>query len=355
MRIAAIPHSNGVSSQDKGLSLSAQDKVEQTGDPIDQYLSSQPFNAISRREAASMMNFFADKMHDQGHPWRLFTSETTGAKPKQLHELDAIKRLEQGKAVEFRPYMSRQMELTTDSIDELSPAGALGSGYEPPPIGETVANPGFLGLEHANGKSTVVHNLAELKLMHQLYAGQSPEEQQNLAASDREISDAVKNLSTFARSHGTTSWRFLDQADRPSTARLGWDVVKGSVGGMALGAALGGIIGAPISMWTGSWMPFKGLTAAGAAVFTALKGKEAYIEASKGSSLNGLETLHRLADHQEVTIQRTQLRSVGLPVIGKITSFNDYGQAATISSLEDLQTLAEIHQKPVPKATGKQH
>lgn len=352
MRIALTPNPPVTGSFGRSSTLGLQDKLESSQDPVDHYLSSQPFSSISRKEAAAMMNFFAGKMHEQGHPWRLFSVDTN-EKPKQLHELDAIKRLEQGQPVEFRPYMSRQMELTTDSIDELSPAGALGSGYEPPPVGQTVANPGFLGLEHANGKSTVVHNLAELKLMHQLYAGQSQEDQLNLAQSDREISEAVKNLSTFARSHGTTSWRFLNQADRPSAARLGWDVAKGSIGGLALGAALGGIIGAPISMWTGSWMPFQGLTAAGAAVFSVLKGKEAYVQASKGSSLNGLETLHRLVDNQPVTIQRTQLRSVGLPVIGKITSFNDYGQAATISSLEDLQTLADIHQKPAPKAPEK--
>ena len=326
------------------------DSTASRKDGIDQLLLTDAYSAVSREEASKMMHDFTEVMHDQGFPWRVYSAEQH---PKRLHELEAIKRLEQGKPVEFRPFVSRQLEVTIDSLDSLSPAGALGSGYEAPSRSETLMNPGFLSLEAPLGKATVVHDLSEFKLLHQLSIP-APAAKPETASGDP-TQRAVTDLAKLSTQQGIQGWRFIDSANPPSKASVFWQTIKGAASGAALGAALGTVVGAPISLWTNTWLPFAGLAGAGAAWFALQKGRENCNEFSKGQSLNALEALHRLSNGEEVTLQRTQLKTVGLPIAGKFTWYTDYGQAATIDNFDDLTSLAQIHGEASHPENARKH
>jgi hypothetical protein len=235
------------------------------------------------------------------------------------------------------------MEVTTDTLDSLSPAGALGSGNDMPDLHETVLHPGFLGLEASYGKPVELNSIAELKLLHDLYAA-GPE----IPVNDR-TTDTIDSLSTFTRQRDTTAWRFYNQEARPSILGQTWETLKGVGGGLLLGAALGGVIGGPLGLWTESWSTFLGLTTAGAAWFGQQRGREAWQESQKGQPLNALETLDRVLNDKPTVIQKTQLRSVGLPVLGKFTWHTDYGPGASVANSEELHLLSDIHSQPPPE------
>jgi len=180
-----------------------------------------------------------------------------------------------------------------------------------------------------------VKSFAELKLLHQMY---NPEAS---FKPDNSIGKAAHQLTYFTQKTlgGAYPWRFFEKSDENVVGRiLKAAVRRGAVGAM-IGAGIGAVIGGPVGLFTGSRAALKALASMGAVVGGAFGSVDAGRVAAKGKELNAVQTLERVLEGKPVTFQETQMRSVGVPVLGKISWFSDHGKGSEIASAQDLETF----------------
>ena len=61
--------------------------------------------------------------------------------------------------------------------------------------------------------------------------------------------------------------------------------------------------------------------------------------AAKGKPLNTVQALDKVLNNEPLEVQETQMRSIGVPVVGKISWFSDRGKACSIQGPKELDTL----------------
>ena len=95
----------------------------------------------------------------------------------------------------------------------------------------------------------------------------------------------------------------------------------------------------PVGLFAGNWDVLKTLVTYGAVAGGAYKGLDSARVATKGVAVNAVEGLERVLEGKPVVLQQTQMRSVGVPIVGKVSWFSDYGKGSTIASTTDLDTF----------------
>jgi hypothetical protein len=328
---------------------------------IDVYLGGEEYQNIGERDAARMLGYFTQAMQDQGFPWRLQESTQEGLQgkltgKKALSDIDALRRLQKGQPVVFQPMRNLQLDLSSDSLGAIAAAGSIGSGQEMTSMTRlatitknTRVTPGSQGVELRHGEPVLVRNLSELKLLYQMY------NLDETSKSKDPVAKAAHQLSYFNRQAGDFGWRFFQKDTGNSAGRMAKAFAQNSLRGAAMGVAVGALVGLPVGIITQSLR--NGLLAlgAGTAAFSLYSGVEGVRTASKGKPLNTVAALDAVLKGQPLEIQETQMRGIGVPVVGKISWFSDRGEASTVTGAEELETLfwmqnqaAKPEEKPAP-------
>ncbi len=313
---------------------------------IDVHLNGDEYRAIALKDAAKMLGYFSQKMQDQGFPWKLKVAVDQGddnfRAGADVSDLDALKQLQQGKPVMFQPMRNLQLDLSSDSLGALAAAGALGTGTEIAGMARLAAiskttrvTPGSQGIELKYGEPVVVSNFSELKLLYQMY---NPDEK---VTSKNEVAKAANQLSYFTQktASGQYPWRFYKESDTNTAGRVATAVARSAVKGGAMGAGVGALVGAPLAFFARDWSFVLGAVGVGAAGFALYSAQQAARTAAKGEGVNAVEALERVLNGQEVVLQETEIRSVGVPIFGKISWFSDHGPGSKISSTSELDTF----------------
>ena len=312
---------------------------------IDVYVGGEEYQNISERDGAKMLGYFTQAMQAQGFPWRLQESTQEGLQgkltgKKSMADIDALRRLQKGQPVIFQPMRNLQLDLSSDSLGAIAAAGSLGAGQEMTSMSRlatitknTRVTPGSQGVELSHGEPVLVRNLSELKLLYQMY---NPEEK--IKTKDP-VARAAHQLSYFNQQAGDYGWRFFQKDDSNSFGRMSKAFYRNSLRGAAMGVAVGAMIGLPVGIITQSLR--NGLLAlgAGTAAFSLYSGVEGVRTASKGKPLNTVEALDTILKDKPLQIQETQMRGIGVPVLGKISWFSDRGKDSTITGAKELDTF----------------
>jgi hypothetical protein len=332
----------------RGLLDSAREKVSLLVEPsfgrqIHVHLEGEGYQNIDELQAARMLGHFTQKMQEQGFPWRLYVPAQKGLlrRGRPLSEMEALARLKRGEPVLFEPRRMLQLDLSPDSIGALATVGSLG-GADTSSVGKVAAfsknsrvAPGSQGIELSYGTPVTVSSFGELKLLHELYNPDARVDESN------RVSKAAHQLSYFAsRTLGHMNpWRFYKPGEGSRAARMVRAAARQGLAGALVGAGLGLMIGGPLALLARNWDLLKTLVTLGAGVGGAYMAVDAARVAGKGEPINAVETLERLLEGQPTTFQETQLRSVGVPILGKISWFSDYGQGSSLRGPEDLNTF----------------
>lgn len=309
---------------------------------IDIALTGEEYQDIGDRDAARMLGWFTQKMQDQGFPWKLYTPpEGNLARKQACSELEALARLRGGQPVLFQPRRALQLDFSPDSIGALAAVGALRGGdvtglQTAAALSKTSkVTPGNQGMELDFGAPVMVKSFSELKLLFQMYNPEAPFKAEN------PIGKAAHQLTYFTQKTlgGAFPWRFYEKSDDNVVARVLKAAVRRGVAGALIGAGLGAVVGGPVGLFTGSWTALKTLAMMGGTIGGVFGAVDAGRVAAKGKELNAVQTLERVLEGKPVTFQETQMRSIGVPVLGKISWFSDYGKGSEIGSAQDLETF----------------
>lgn len=312
---------------------------------IDIYLGGEEYQNIGERDAARMLGYFTQAMQAQGFPWRLQESTQEGLRGKltgtqSLADIDALRKLQRGEPVIFQPMRNLQLDLSSDSLGAIAAAGSLGSGQEMTSMTRlanitknTRVTPGSQGVELKHGEPVVVRNLSELKLLYQMY---NPEEK---IKSKDPVGQAAHHLAYFNQQAGDYGWRFFEKDSENALGRMAKAFYRNGLRGAAMGVAVGAMIGLPVGIITQSVR--NGLLALGfgTAAFSLYSGVEGVRTAAKGKPLNTVEALDTVLKGKPLEMQETQMRGIGVPVVGKISWFSDRGKASTITGAQELETF----------------
>lgn len=311
---------------------------------IDVFLDSADYKNIDERNAAKMLGHFTQGMQAQGFPWRLKVASKEGLQGKlhgtqELSDLDALRRLQKGEAVIFQPMRNLRLDLSSDSLGALAAAGTA-AGTDVASMNKlatvsknTKVTAGNQGFELRFGEPVEVKNLAELKLLHQMYNPAVKPDSKN------PVAQAAHQLSYFNQQEGDYGWRFYQQDEGGATARVSKAFYKNALRGAAMGAAVGAMIGAPIGLFTQSLNTFLAATGIAAGGFALYGGVDGARTAAKGKPLNTVEALQSILNEEPVQVQETQMRSVGVPILGKVSWFSDRGKSSTVSNGAELDTM----------------
>lgn len=311
---------------------------------IDVYLGSEEYQNIDERHAAQMLGHFTQGMQAQGFPWRLQVSSQEGLSgkltgTKDLGDMEALRRLQKGESVLFQPMRNLQLDLSSDSLGAIAAAGTV-AGTDVASMSKlatitknTRVSPGSQGFELRHGEPVEVRNLAELKLLYQMYR---PEDK---ITSKNPVTMAANQLAHFNQPQGDYGWRFYQKDESNGAARIAKAFAKNALRGAAMGAAVGAMIGAPIGLFTQSLGAFFASAGIGAGAFALYGGVDGARSAAKGKPINTVEVLDSVLKQQPVEFQETQMRSVGVPVLGKVSWFSDRGKSSTINNPQELDTF----------------
>jgi hypothetical protein len=351
MRISQTPTPNKPQAKPTATGLLG---LNGTTTNIDVYLGGSDYQNVPEHQSAKMLGHFTQTMQDQGFPWRLFEATKEGLQGKltgqqTISDLDALRRLQQGKGVIFQPMRNLQLDLSSDSIGALAAAGSVGGG-DTSSINKlanltknTRVQAGNQGFEVSHGEPIEVRNTAELKLLYQMY---NPEEK--LTSKD-EVAKTAHHLAYFNKQSGDFGWRYYAKDDSNPVGRVVKAFGKNALRGAAMGAALGASLGAFLGLFTSSisnaaWL--FGLSTAGFALYEGYGPAQA---AAKGKPLTTVEALDRLVNKSPVEFQETQMRSIGIPIVGKLGRSSDRGKASTIHDPSELETFWRMQNQGAPE------
>lgn len=333
------------------------DKLRPTYDRLDLHLDQPEYQNIETLEAANMLGHFTQTMQASGYPWELRSTNSddkgTVKKGTKISDMDALLRLQSGKPVLFQPLRDLQLDLSSGSLSAIAAAGsAAGTDFEG--LTKVAAysknaqvSGGNQGFSIKNGEPIVVENLAQLKLLHQMY---DPAEK---ITGKSETAKTAHQFSYFTQKTVGSAypWRFYVKDGSNTFLRVarhaGQGVVAGAVAGGLAGLAVGGILA-----WGMSNFDFvKGGVSIGAAVGATVGGLKSAQASSKGTPINAVEALERVLNKKDVVFQETRARSVNVPLVGKLTWFWDQGQGSTVSDPTQLNTFYYMQsQDELPKA-----
>jgi hypothetical protein len=202
---------------------------------------------------------------------------------------------------------------------------------------------GSLGIELRHGEPILVKNVAELKLLHQVYDPAAK------PTSDDTVAKAANQLSYFTQQNPNGAWRFYQETDSNKVTRMAKAFVENAKPTAAIGAAVGAGFGVVLGVITHSWQHAAYCTAAGAAIFAGFSGAQAASAAKKGESLNAVEALGKVLDNQEVVFEKVNRRSIGLPFFKDVSWFSDAGPGDHINNMAELENLSWIYNPPAPE------
>jgi hypothetical protein len=312
---------------------------------IDVLLDSPEYKNISERDAAKMLGYFTQAMQNQGFPWKLQISSKEGLQgkltgTKGLSDLEALRRLQKNEPVLFQPMRNLQLDLSSDSLGAIAAAGTASTGQDMSSMNRlatltknTRVTPGSQGVELRHGEPVLVRNLSELKLLYQMY---NLEEKK---VSKDTIGQAAHQLSYFNQQAGDYGWRFYQKEDTNAAGRIATQAYRNAIRGAAMGVAAGSMVGLPIGVLTQSLHNGLVTLGVGALAFGLYGAVEGIRTAAKGKPLNTVQALDKVLNDQPLEIQETQMRSIGVPVVGKISWFSDRGKACSIQGPKELDTL----------------
>lgn len=334
---------------------------------IDVFLGSDEYKNINEKTAAQMLGHFTQAMKAQGFPWRLYASSSeglggkiTGTRP--VGDIEALRRLQRGEAVLLQPMRNMQLDLSSDSLGAIAAAGTVGGGTEISSMSKlatltknTRVSAGSQGFEVRHGEPIEVRNLAELKLLYQMYR---PEEE--LASRDR-VGRAAQQFGFFNGQQGEFGYRYYQKDGSNPVGRVLRESYRAGARNAAMGVAAGALIGGPVALVLHSLPTFLAATAVGGVGFGLYGAAQAGRNAAKGRPLNTVEALDAVLKGQPVEIQETQMRSLGVPVLGKLSWISDRAASSTINTTQDLESLwwmqnrgaKEKEVAPAPKAPSQ--
>jgi hypothetical protein len=319
--------------------------INGTKSNIDVFLGSDEYKNIDETSAAKMLGHFTQGMQAQGFPWRLYSSTKEGLQgkltgTKTLADLDALRKLQNNEPVLFQPMRNMQLDLSSDSIGAIAAAGTIGGGAEITGMTRlanltrsTRVTAGSQGFEVRHGEPIEVRNLAELKLLYQMYRLE-----EKLTSRDV-VGRAAQQLSYFNQQAGDFGWRYYQKDDSNAIGRIAKGAYKDGLRGLAMGLAVGGMVGGPIALFMRSISPLLYGVGIGAAALGAYSGIQGARAAAKGKPLNTVEALDSILNNKPVEMQETQMRGFGVPVLGKVSWVSDRGMASTVDSPKQLETL----------------
>lgn len=321
------------------------------------------YTNISLDEAAKMMGYFTQKMQNLGFPWSLYEIKEHRMKRRsKISELEALRRLQDGKEVLFQPMRNMQLDLSPESIGAAAKLG----GEQLKPVGDvatltsgTKVSAGGEGFEVRYGAPVIIKNFGELKFLYELYNPDAVSEKDKKEAEPSKIivvgdykppepkedtfGKTAHNLSYYAqKTMGTAHpWRFIKEGDGTAIRMLKGLFNRGLPGAL-IGAGVGIAIGGPIGLFTGSWSTAITLASYGAMIGGGLMSFEGARDAIKGVDINAFETLSRVLEKKPVMLQERKKHSVNLPVLGNFSWYNDYGKGSVIRSPEELELFTKM-------------
>lgn len=312
---------------------------------IDVLLDSNEYKNINERDAAKMLGYFTQAMQNQGFPWKLQVSSKEGLQGKltgtnTLSDLQALRRLQKDEPVLFQPMRNLQLDLSSDSLGAIAAAGTASTGQDMASMNRlatltknTRVTPGSQGVELRHGEPVLVRNLSELKLLYQMYNL----EEKNVSKDT--VGQAAHQLSYFNQQAGDYGWRFYQKEDTNAAGRIATQMYRNSIRGAAMGVAAGSMVGLPVGLLTQSLNNGLMVLGAGALAFGLYGAVEGLRTARKGKPLNTVQALDKVLKNEALEVQETQMRSIGVPVVGKISWFSDRGKACSIEGPQELDTL----------------
>ncbi len=215
----------------------------------------------------------------------------------------------------------------------------------------TRVSAGSQGLELKHGEPIEIRNFSELKLLHQMY---NPDETLNTRDA---IGKTAHQLAHFNQQNGDYGWRFYQKEESGAAARVSKAFGSGMIRGAAMGAAVGAMVGIPLGLFTQSIQNAAIALGVGAAAFGGYGAVDAARTAAKGRPLNTTEALEAVLKDQPIEVQETQMRGIGVPVLGKVSWVADRGLPSTIHDAKELETLwwmqnqsAKELEEPKPEA-----
>jgi hypothetical protein len=312
---------------------------------IDLMLDGDEYQGIDEKSGAKMLGYFTQTMKSQGFPWRLQESSSKGIEGKlngtnKLSDMDALRRIQKGEPVVFQPMRNLKLDLSSDSIGAIAAAGSIGTGVEMSSMAKlanvtknTRVSAGSQGLELKHGEPIEISSLSELKLLYQMY---NPDETLNTKDT---IGKTAHQLAHFNQQNGDYGWRFYQKEDTNAAARISKAFGGGLLRGAAMGAAVGAMVGLPLGLFTQSIQNATIALGIGAAAFGGYGAVEAARTASKGRPLNTTQALEAVLKDQPIEIQETQIRGIGVPVLGKVSWLSDRGLPSTVHDAKELETM----------------
>lgn len=333
---------------------------------LDIHLDQPEYQNVPDLAAARMLGHFTQTMQNQGYPWRLYAAVEDPKKGyrqgEAVSDLEALQRLKKGEPLMLQPMRDLQLDLSSGSITAVATAGTLAGG-QMAPLGKvadysrtTQVNAGSQGISLKFGEPLVLGSYGELKLLHQMYDSSQKVEGSSPTAR------AAHQLSYFTQKTMGSAypWRFYAPTPGNAALRVAKHTARGLLSGAAVGAALTGAVGGLLALGLRNPQYLWGAAAVGATLGAAKGGYDAAQSSLKGEPINAVDALERVLSNEEVVFQETRARSIGLPIVGKISWFADQGKGSTLSSVDDLNTFyfmqsgAELPkpapQKPEPPA-----
>lgn len=329
-------------------------------DKLDIHLEGPEYQDVPDLSAAKMLGHFTQTMQNQGYPWRIHSAVADGDKGfhkgERLSDMEALVRLRKGEPVLMQPMRDLQLDLSSGSFTAIAAAGTA-TGTQLSGLGavadlskSTQVSAGSQGIALKFGEPLVVNNFAELKLINQLY-----DSEQKLEGAS-ETAKAAHQLSYFTQKTVGSAypWRFYAQDDGNTALRVSKATAKGLLTGAAVGGAVGAGLGGLLALGLRNFNFLSGAVAVGAAIGAIRGGYDSAQTSLKGTPLNAVEALGNVLEGKEVVFQESRARSIGLPIMGKISWFADHGKGSSINSVDELNTFyymqsgAELP-KPAPE------
>ena len=329
-------------------------------DKLDIHLEGPEYQNVPDLSAAKMLGHFTQTMQNQGYPWRIHSAVPDGDKGfhkgERLSDMEVLNRLREGEPVLMQPMRDLQLDLSSGSFTALAAAGTA-AGTQLTGLGavadlskNTQVSAGSQGIALKFGEPLVVNSFAELKLINQLYDSEQKVDGAN------ETAKAAHQLSYFTQKTVGSAypWRFYAKDEGNAALRVSKATAKGLLTGAAVGGAVGAGLGGLLALGLRNFNFLSGAAAVGAAIGAIRGGYDSAQTSLKGTPLNAVEALENVLEGKEVVFQESRARSIGLPIMGKISWFADHGKGSSINSVDELNTFyymqsgAELP-KPAPE------
>ncbi|MBI2265901.1 MAG: hypothetical protein HYU64_12125 [Armatimonadetes bacterium] len=302
------------------------------------------YRNISRAEAAGMIGYFTQKLQGTGFPWSLAMPYKYGINTG-ASELEALHRLQIGQEVLFCPKRVLNFDLSAKGLKSASVMATPLAPLEKASDFSTKSDvaPETEGIEVPFGAPTAVHNFAELKLLYEMHNPEVKVSEKN------EMGKAANWLSYFTQKTKDTSYPFRFYSKKDGVLEtVARESLKSGVVGALVGAAAGAVLGGPAGVSMG--FNLGGMLAGaqkGALASGVISGLLGACGGVKGKEINAFEVLDFILKEEPVLFQEKKKHGIGLPIIGKLTWYTDYGKGNEIRNLKQLE---EYHNMQNPKS-----